>query len=358
MKTGIVGLPQVGKTTIFQVLTRASHELIAERSRRAQPNVGVVRVPDARVDFLASIFEPAKITYATIEFVDVVGLIQGHGKDLALDPVRDVDAMVHVVRAFDDGIPHPQGSIDPERDIRDFDTELILNDLGSVEKRLERIARDRKKSKDPELEREHELLLKIREWLESERPLREMELSEEESKRSRGFAFLSQKPMIYAINVGEDQIGAGAAELGASTKQQSNAPNTARVYISGKLEAEMAQLTDEDLKVFLADYGLEESGMIRLIRSAYELLGLISFLTAGEEECRAWTIRKGTTAQKAAGAIHTDLEKHFIRAEVSSFEDFSEHPSFAALREHGLLRLEGKDYVVRDGDIITVRHSG
>jgi GTP-binding protein YchF len=355
MKTGIVGLPHVGKTTIFQVLTRASHELVRERSRRAQPNVGVVKVPDARVDFLASVFEPLKTTHATIEFVDVVGLVRGQGRDLALDPVRDVDAMIHVVRAFDDGIPDPRGSADAERDIRDFETELILNDLQSVEKRLERLTRERKKIKDSDLEREHELLGRIREWLESERPLREMDFTPDESKRMRGFAFLSQKPMIYAINVGEDQITHGG---GPVVREAAEGPNTARVLISGKLEAEMAQLGDEDLAMFLADYGLQESGMMRLIRTAYELLGLISFLTAGPEECRAWTIRKGTTAQRAAGAIHSDLEKHFIRAEVSSFGDFRRYPSFAALREQGLLRLEGKEYVVKDGDIITVRHSG
>ena len=229
MKTGIVGLPQVGKTTIFQVLTRASHELVAERSRRSQPNVGVVKVPDGRVDFLASVFEPVKTTYATIEFVDIVGLAQGQGRDLALDPVRDVDAMVHVVRAFDEGIPHPQGSIDPERDIRDFDTELILNDLQSVEKRLERLSKERRKIKNAELEREYELLTKIREWLESEHPLREMELSETESKQARGFAFLSQKPMIYAINVGDDQIGEDGVGEEAQPATEAGA-NTSRVY--------------------------------------------------------------------------------------------------------------------------------
>jgi len=355
MKTGIVGLAQAGKTTIFQVLTRASHELIAERSRRAQPNVGIVKVPDERVDFLASVFIPRKTTYAAIEFVDVGSLVQGQGRDLALDAVRDVDAMVHVVRAFDSGIPHARGSVDPDRDIRDFDTELILSDLQSVEKRLERIGKDLGRMKDAELERERGLLVGIREWLESERALRVMNLSPEESKRARGFAFLSQKPMIYAINVGEDRIDM----LRSSAEEESALPpNTARVLISGKLEAEMAELADEDLAAFLKDYGLEESGMVRLIRSAYRLLGLISFLTAGEEEVRAWTIRKGTTAQRAAGAIHSDLEKHFIRAEVSAFGAFREHGSFAALRERGLLRLEGKDYIVQDGDILTVRHSG
>lgn len=355
MKTGIVGLPQSGKTTLFQILTRASQELIAERGRRAQPNIGIVRVPDDRVDFLASVFSPRKTTYATVEFVDVVGLVEGQGREMILAPVRDVDALVHVVRAFDSEVPHPRGSIDPERDIRDLDAELILSDLQSVEKRLERLSKDIRKVKDPDLEQEHESLVGIQQWLEAERPLREMELSVEAARRVRGFSFLSAKPMLYVINVGEDRL-----DLLAETPESDPTapPHTGRVAIAGKLEAEMAELPDEDMDAFLKDYGLRESGMVRLVRSAYRLLGLLSFLTAGEEEVRAWTVRKGTTAQGAAGAIHTDLAKHFIRAEVASFEAFKEHGSFAALREKGLLRLEGKDYVVEDGDIITIRHSG
>ena len=355
MKTGIVGLPQAGKTTIFRVLARTSDALTLERSRRSQPNVGIVRVPDERVDFLASVFTPRKTTYATIELVDVGPLVRGTGRELALESVRDVDALVHVVRAFDEGVPHPQGSVDPDRDIRDLDSELILADLQSVEKRLERIRKEMGKSKDAAREREHALLERIREWLETGRPLREMELASEESKQVRGFAFLSEKPIIHAINIGEEQV---SLLLARPDGHSAPAPNTGRVYISGKLEAEMAELPTEDLQSFLEDYGLRESGMIRLVRSTYDLLGLISFLTAGEEECRAWTIRRGTTAQRAAGAIHSDLEKHFIRAEVCRFEEFRKHGSFRALRERGLLRLEGKDYIVEDGDIITVRHSG
>ena len=356
MKTGIVGLGQVGKTTIFRILTQAGPAMIADRGRKAQPNVGVVQVPDERVDFLASVFEPKKTTYATIEFVDVQGLVRGKGRDMALDPVRDVDTMVHVLRAFeDDTVPHPEGSVDFDRDISNFDAELMLTDMASIEKRLERLDKDLRKIKDADLTRERDLLKEALAWLESNRPLREMVLGDDDRRRVRGFAFLSEKPMIHAINIGEDQldlIGEAQEPLEATPE------NTERVYICGKLEAEMAELPEDELNSFLADYGLKETGMIRLIRTAYHLLGLISFLTAGEEECRAWTIRRGTSAQKAAGAIHTDLEKHFIRAEVSRFDDFREHPSFAALREKGLLRLEGKQYVVADGDVITVRHSG
>jgi GTP-binding protein YchF len=354
VRAGIVGLPQVGKTTIFRILTRSGVEALSERGRKAQPNVGVVQVPDERVAFLASVFHPRKTTYATVEFVDVVGLVRGKGRDLALDPVRDVDALVHVVRAFADAsVPHSEGSVDPERDIRNFDAELMLADLASVEKRLERLDKDLRKLKDADLEREREFMREAKDWLESERPLREMTIREADRKRVRGFAFLSEKPMIYAINLGEDQIDRLREE-----QAEAPAPNTERVYVSGKLEAEMAELLPEELDGFLEDYGLSESGMMRLIRSTYHLLGLISFLTAGEEECRAWTIRKGTTAQKAAGVIHSDLEKHFIRAEVVSFEDFQQNPGFAPLREKGLLRLEGKGYAVKDGDILTIRHSG
>ncbi len=354
MKAGIVGLPQVGKTTIFRILTRAAIDLVSARGRKSQPNVGVVQVPDERVAFLASVFNPVKVTYATIEFVDVVGLLRGQGRDLALDPVRDVDAMVHVVRAFDDDtVPHSEGSIDARRDIRNFDAELILADLQSVEKRLERLNKDLKKLKDADLGRERDFLVEVQNWLESERPLREMDIPEADRKRVRGFAFLSEKPMIYAINVGEEQI----EELGRH-RPGDTPPNTQSVYLCGKLEAEMTELPPEELDGFLEDYGLTESGMVRLIRSTYDLLGLISFLTAGEEECRAWTIRRGTTAQKAAGAIHTDLEKHFIRAEVAHYHDFQAHPGFGPLRDKGLLRLEGKGYEVQDGDIVTVRHSG
>jgi GTP-binding protein YchF len=355
MKAGIVGFPQSGKTTIFKILTRAKVQTDTHKGRRAEPNVGVVRVPDERVDYLASVFQAKKTTYTTIEFVDIQGLIRGKGQDMAFAPVRDVDALVHVVRAFEDELlPHTDGSVNPDRDIRNFDAELILADLASVEKRLERLDKDLKKIKNQELERERDVLRVTLQWLESERPLREMDMDEGDRRRVRGFSFLSEKPMIYVLNLGDDKI----ETLESEHSEEQARPNTERAYICGKLEGEMAELPPEELTEFLSDYGIGESGMERLIRSTYHLLGLISFLTAGEEECRAWTIRRGTRAQQAAGAIHTDLEKHFIRAEVSGLEDFKKHPSFAALREHGLLRLEGKQYEVQDGDIITVRHGG
>ena len=354
MKAGIVGLFQAGKTTIFKILTQAGGDSPKDHGRKAKPNIGVVPVPDSRVDYLASVFEPRKITFATIEFVDVGGLVRGKGREASLDPVRDVDTLVHVVRAFEDAsVPHPDDAIDTERDIRNFEAELILADLASIEKRLERLNKDLKKIKDADMTRERDFLIEAQTWLESERPLREMVIDEAVEKQIRGFAFLSAKPMVIAINVGEDQI-----DLLKNPPLTGSPDKTERVYICGQLEAEMAELPPEELETYLDDYGLSESGMIRLIRTTYHLLGLISFLTAGEEECRAWTIRRGTPAQKAAGAIHTDLEKHFIRAEVAAYNDFVEHGGFAALRDKGLLRLEGKEYEVKDGDIITVRHSG
>ena len=355
MRAGIVGLPQVGKTTIFKILTQAAVEIHSDRGRKSKPNVGVVHVPDPRVEYLASVFFPRETTYATVEFVDVGGLVRGKGRDLSLDPVRDVDTLVHVIRAFEDkAVPHIDGSVDAERDIRNFDIELILADLASIEKRLDRLKKDLQKIKDANMTRERDFLVEAQSWLESERPLREMSIDETMSKQIRGFSFLSAKPMLYVINVGEEQIDL----LKSEPSNNESRPDTERVYISGRLEAEMAELPSEELIGFLEDYGLTESGMVRLIRSTYHLLGLISFLTAGEEECRAWTIRRGTQAQQAAGTIHTDLEKHFIRAEVAAFDDFEKHGGFAALRNKGLLRLEGKEYEVKDGDIITVRHSG
>jgi GTP-binding protein YchF len=355
MKAGIIGLPSVGKTTIFNVLTHGKAASGPAAGRRLEPNVGIVKVPDSRVDFLSSKFNPEKTTHATVEFVDVQGLVRGKGQDMALAPVRTVDALLHVVRAFEDAaVPHSEGSVDPERDKRNLDYELMLADIASIEKRMERLEKDLKKLKNPALEKELAYLVRAKAWLETEKPLREMDVNEEERKLVRGFAFLSEKPMIYVANVGEDQLD----RLRNPAAHVSLPANTEQTIICGKLEAEMAELPPEELKTFLADYGLHESGTERLIRTTYRLLGLISFFTVGEEECRAWTITRGTNAQNAAGVIHTDLADHFIRAEVCHYDDFVQHGSMQALKEKGLLRLEGKEYVVKDGDIMTIRHSG
>ena len=355
MKTGIIGLTSVGKTTIFNVLTQGKAAAGPGAGRKLEPNVGIVKVPDTRLDFLSSKFNPEKTTYATVEFVDVQGLVRGKGQDMALAPVRTVEALVHVVRAFeDDSVPHSEVSIDPERDKRNLDYELMLADIGSIEKRIERIEKELKRLKNAAQEKELAYLERAKAWLETEKPLREMEISEDERKLVRGFAFLSEKPMIYVENIGEDQLD----RLRQPDAHVTLRPNTEQTIICGKLEAEMAELPPEELKTFLADYGLTEPGAERLIRTTYRLLGLISFFTVGEEECRAWTITRGTNAQNAAGVIHTDLSDHFIRAEVCHYDDFVKYGTMQALKEKGLLRLEGKEYPVKDGDIMNIRHSG
>src|SRR5439155_9243560 len=319
MKAGIIGLPSVGKTTIFNVLTHGRAAAGPAAGRRGEPNIGIVKVPDARLDFLSSKFKPEKTTHATVEFVDVQGLVRGKGQDMALAPVRTVDALVHVVRAFqDEAVPHPDGTVNPERDKQNLDYELMLADIASIEKRMERLEKDLKKSKNAALETELAYLQRAKTWLESEKPLREMEVSEQERRLVKGFAFLSEKAMIYVENIGEDQLDSLRHPDAHGTLR----PNTEQTIICGKLEAEMAELPPEELKTFLADYGLTESGAERLIRTTYHLLGLISFFTVGEEECRAWTIAQGMNAQNAAGVIHTDLSDHFIRAEVFHYEDF------------------------------------
>ena len=355
MKAGIIGLSSVGKTTIFNVLTQGKAAAGPAGGRKLEPNVGIVKVPDARLDFLSSKFNPEKTTCATVEFVDVQGLVRGKGQDMALAPVRTVDALMHVVRAFpDESVPHPEGSIDPERDKRNLDYELMLADIASIEKRMERLEKDLKKLRNTALEKELAYLQRAKAWLETGKPLREMEVSEDERKLVRGFAFLSEKPMIYVENIGEDQLD----RLRHPEAHITLRPNTEQTIICGKLEAEMAELPPDELKTFLTDYGLAEPGAERLIRTTYQLLGLISFFTVGEEECRAWTITRGTNAQNAAGVIHTDLADHFIRAEVCHYDDFVKYGSMHALKEKGLLRLEGKEYLVKDGDILTIRHSG
>jgi GTP-binding protein YchF len=275
--------------------------------------------------------------------------------------LRQVDALAHVVRAFEDpSIPHV-GEIDPLRDIKNVDFDLIVSDLGQVEKRLERLEKDLKKMKTAELERENELLIRAKAHLESERPLREMEMTTEDKKRIRGFMFLSEKPILYVVNVSE------STELGkelesAVTKYKlteiASRPNASATAICGKVEAELSEMSDADAAEFLSSYGLTESGLVRLIRTTYALMGLISFFTVGEDECRAWTIPANSRAVEAAGAIHSDLEKHFIRAETIHWDQLLEAGSEANARARGTLRLEGKDYMVKDGDVMHIRHSG
>jgi ribosome-binding ATPase len=360
MKTGIIGLPQVGKTSLFKILTKAKIEDRGYANPR-EAHLGIAKVPDERLDQLAALYNPKKLVHATIEYTDVAAIGQEALKESAYaNNLRTVDALAHVVRAFDDPSISHIGPIDPLRDIKNVDFDLVVSDLGQIEKRLERLEKDLKKMKSPELEREFELLKRAKEHLETERPLREMDLSPEDRKRIRGFMFLSQKPMLYVLNVNE------SATLGEDLEQAvekyrltgvASRPGAGATAVCGKVEAELADMNDEDAAEFLSSYGLKESGLVRLIRKTYELLGLISFFTVGEDECRAWTVERKSRAQAAAGAIHSDLEKHFIRAETIHWDQLLAAGSEANARAKGILRLEGKDYIVQDGDVMHIRHS-
>ena len=361
MKTGIIGLPQVGKTSLFRILTKANLSEHAFSNPR-EAHVGVAKVPDERLDKLAALYSPKKLTHASVEYVDVGAIGQEALKETAyIGHLRQVDALIHVVRAFDDpAIPHV-GAIDPLRDIRNVEFDLMVSDLGQIEKRLERLEKDLKKMKTPELEKENELLIKAKAHLETEKPLREMEMTPEDKKRIRGFMFLSEKPILYVLNIGESsELGRDLEAAAAKYKLSEVAarPNAGASAICGKVEAELSEMSDEDAAEFLSSYGLKESGLSRLIRTTYHLLGLVSFFTAGEDECRAWTIPVHTRAVNAAGAIHSDLEKHFIRAETIRWDQLLEAGSEANARAKGTLRLEGKDYIVQDGDVMHIRHSG
>ena len=360
MKTGIIGLPQVGKTSLFQILTKVKLDAAHHNPREA--HIGIAKVPDDRLDRLAVLYNPKKLIHASVEYADVAAMSQEALKDTAYaTALRNVDALAHVVRAFDDpSIPHV-GPIDPLRDIKNVDFDLMINDLGQVEKRLERVEKDLKKMRGPELEKEHELLLKCKAQLEAEKPLRELELSPEDRKRLRGFMFLSQKSMLYVLNISESSdLGADLAQAVDKYKvgEVASRPNAGATAICGKVEAELAEMDDAEAAEFLSSYNLKESGLTRLIRKTYELLGLISFFTVGEDECRAWTVERNSKAVNAAGAIHSDLEKHFIRAETIHWDALLDAGSEANARAKGTLRLEGKDYIVKDGDVMHIRHSG
>ena len=361
MKTGIIGLPQVGKTSLFRILTKVNLSDQAYSNPR-EAHIGVAKVPDERLDKLAALYSPKKLTHASVEYVDVGAIGQDALKETAyVGHLRQVDALIHVLRAFEsDEIPHV-GPIDPLRDIKNVEFDLMVSDLGQIEKRLERLEKDLKKMKTPELEKENELLIKAKSQIEAEKPLREMEMTPEDKKRIRGFMFLSEKPILYVLNIGEStELGKDLEAAVAKYKLTEVAarPNAGASAICGKVEAELAEMSDEDAAEFLGSYGLTESGLSRLIRKSYHLLGLISFFTAGEDECRAWTIPVNTRAQNAAGAIHSDLEKHFIRAETIRWDQLLEAGSEANARSKGTLRLEGKDYIVQDGDVMHIRHSG
>lgn len=355
MKVGIVGLASSGKSALFSLLTGSP---APAPGARPEARVGMARVPDPRVERLAAMFRPKKTTHATVEYVDVPGVAKGSGSSLVdLPALRGIDALLHLVRAFESEVaPHPDGSVDPLRDAKMLELELILADLGTVERRLERLDANIKKANRGEDQAEKAIFVRMREHLESERPLRELPLAEDERKRVRGYALLSEKPLLLVVNMGEAQVRDAAAFVESSgLAALARRPRLALCPVSAPIEAEMRELAAEDVRAFLDDLGLKEPGLDRVIRTSYELLGLISFLTAGEDECRAWTIRRGTRAQQAASEIHSDLERGFIRAEVVGFDDLVAAGSIAACRERGTLKLEGKEYVVRDGDVINFR---
>lgn len=357
MQTGIIGLPLVGKTSLFRILTRARVDAHAAPN---QAHIGIARVPDDRLVKLAEVFKPKKITYATIEYVDVGGLQKDREKNAAsLVPLREADALALVVRLFEDpAVPYEGEKLDAMRDIESVEIELMLNDLEQATKRIERVEKDLKKKKDPQLEAELQLLVRCRQALESERSLRELDFKPEERKMLHGFKFLSQKPMLYVLNLGDEE----AAEADRAVEKHhleklASKPQTAIVPFCGKIEAELSELADAEVAEMMRAYGLAESGRDRLIQATYRLLGLISFLTCGEPEVRAWTIRRGATAPEAAGAIHSDIERGFIKAEVVNWKDLLAAGSFGAARERAQVRLEGKEYVVQEGDVILFRHS-
>jgi len=360
LHAALIGFPSAGKSTLFQLMTSAKD---APRGK-GETAVGISKVPDPRLDRLAAIFNPRKRTPATIEFTDMIA--PGRTGAAALVDVagyKNADALVHVVRAFrDESVPHPSGSVDPARDAQAMEDELILADLGVVERRLERLEKEGKKSiKAPDLEVEKDLLGRCRAALENGQPLRALGLAGDDLKRLRGYQFLSAKPLLVVLNLDEADVEAAASVERAIEKTGTTAflsrEGTRAVPVCSKIELEIAALEPDDAKAFLADLGLGESGLDRVIRASYDLLGYMSFLTMGEDECRAWSIRRGTSALDAAAEIHSDIARGFIRAEVVGYDTFVARGSIQACRDHGEFRLEGKDYVVQDGDIINFRHA-
>ncbi|MEJ6951960.1 redox-regulated ATPase YchF [Natronospora cellulosivora (SeqCode)] len=360
MKIGIVGLPNVGKSTLFNALTRAEAGAENYPFCTIDPNVGVVNVPDPRLEILNEMYSPKKKTATTIEFVDIAGLVKGASKGEGLGNkflahIREVDAIAQVVRCFsDENVTHVDGSVDPIRDIEIINMELMMADLLTVEKRIEKNEKGAKGG-DKELIAELKILEKFKDTIEEGKNVRTLSLEETGKRLIKEMSLLSAKPIIYIANVDEDEMGSKDNSLVRKVKEYATSEEATVVKISAKIESDIAELDEEEAEMFLEELGIEESGLDRVIRAGYSLLDLITFFTAGEKEVRAWTVKRGATAPEAAGKIHTDMQRGFIRAEVVSYQDLINSGSIAKAREEGLLRLEGKDYIMTDGDVCYFR---